>query len=381
MRSFPTVRDLASATDEEVNSHWAGLGFYRRARLLHAGAKRVVSEYGGIVPETVDGLLKLEGIGRYTACAVASIAFGVEVPVVDGNVCRVLSRLTGIANHIKAGVLKDDLGWILAERIVRARRPGGGEGEEDAGGGRCNESAGSPGEVNQALMELGATYCSPNGSGIDDGDPLREFYVSTRLGVAVGRSMRDCGGAVASVGGRIEGLVASEFAISSGEGGGSHCRLCDPGGVSTAYFDIVDKITAVGAAGADAKAKARREDAYAIAGHSSLPIPPPKKSKREEVIAVAVISSRVPDDDDVRYWLMVKRPLEGLLAGKWCDFFLETAHNICIENRAKLSESLRFIPRFQVSGNFHRCASGTRPSRRGGREMKNPESFRLSWFR
>ena len=252
---------------------------------------------------------------------------------------------------------------------------------EDAGGGRCDESAGSPGEVNQALMELGATYCSPNGSGIDDGDPLREFYVSTRLGVAVGRSMRDCGGAAASVGSRIEGLVASEFAISSGEGGGSHCRLCDPGGVSTAYFDIVDKITAAGAAGADAKAKARREDAYAIAGHSSLPIPPPKKSKREEVIAVAVISSRVPDDDDVRCWLMVKRPLEGLLAGKWRDFFLETAHYICIENRAKLSASLRFIPRFQVSGNFHRCASGTRPSRRGGREMKNPESFRLSWFR
>ena len=312
------MRHLASATDEEVNSHWAGLGFYRRARLLHAGAKRVVREYGGIVPCSVDGLMKLEGVGRYTACAVASIAHGEEVPVVDGNVCRVLCRLTGIANHIKAGALKDDLGWILAERIVRARRPGGGGA---AGGGGRDESAGSPGEVNQALMELGATYCSPNGSGIDDGDPLREFYVSTRLGVAVGRSMRDRGGA-APGGGRMEG--------PSGR-----CRLCDPGGVSTAYFDIVDRIIASGAAGADARGKARRDDAYAVAGHLSLPIPPPKKSKREEVIAVAVISSRVSDDDD-RCWLMVKRPSEGLLAGKWRDSFPETAllYILCIKNRA-----------------------------------------------
>lgn len=85
----------------------------------------------------------MEGIGRYTASAVASIAYGVEVPVVDGNVCRVLSRLTGVANHIKAGVFKDDLGWILAERIVQARS------SED-----CNEShelIGSPGEVTNSF--------------------------------------------------------------------------------------------------------------------------------------------------------------------------------------------------------------------------------------
>ena len=76
MDSFPTVHSLANASPEEVNSHWAGLGFYRRARLLHAGAKRVVDEYGGIVPNTVDELMKIEGIGRYTASAVASIAYG-----------------------------------------------------------------------------------------------------------------------------------------------------------------------------------------------------------------------------------------------------------------------------------------------------------------
>lgn len=81
----------------------------------------------------------MEGIGRYTASAVASIAYGVEVPVVDGNVCRVLSRLTGVANHIKAGVFKDDLGWLLAERIVQARPC-----DDDK---ETNELIGTPGEV------------------------------------------------------------------------------------------------------------------------------------------------------------------------------------------------------------------------------------------
>jgi A/G-specific adenine glycosylase len=311
MRRFPTVHDLASATDEEVNSHWAGLGFYRRARLLHAGAKRIVNEYGGIVPNTVDGLLKVEGIGRYTASAIASIAYEVEVPVVDGNVCRVLCRLTGIANHIKAGVLKDDLGWVLAERIVRARPPlppgtSGGGGMEEKCNDAIRESIGSPGEVNQALMELGATYCSPAGSGVEVGDPLREFYVSTRLGVAIGRSMLD--------GGRMANLIANE-SLSGDDGGRRRCRLCDPSGISTAYYDIVDRILEANV-GVDSRKVAKpRKNAQAIAGHSSLPIPPPKKSRREEVIAVAVISLRISDND--RCWLMMKRPPEGLLAGKW----------------------------------------------------------------
>ena len=120
MKSFPTVHHLAEATEEQVNAHWAGLGFYRRARLLHQGAKHVVNEYQGELPQTVPELLKITGIGPYTASAIASIAFDVCVPVVDGNVCRVLSRLKGIANHIKAPILKDKLGWDLAEQIVRA---------------------------------------------------------------------------------------------------------------------------------------------------------------------------------------------------------------------------------------------------------------------
>ncbi|OEU15327.1 DNA glycosylase, partial [Fragilariopsis cylindrus CCMP1102] len=143
MKSFPTVYELAAATEDEVNAHWAGLGFYRRARYLHQGAKYVVKELDGKLPTTPQGLSKIQGIGPYTAAAIASIAFDVCVPVVDGNVCRVLSRLRGIANHIKHPILKDKLGWKLAGQIVEA-----GDGS-------------SPGMVNQALMELGATYCAP----------------------------------------------------------------------------------------------------------------------------------------------------------------------------------------------------------------------------
>jgi A/G-specific adenine glycosylase len=317
MNSFPTVHELAVATDEQVNAHWAGLGFYRRARLLHTGAKRVMNDYNGIVPNTVDELMKIEGIGRYTASAIASMAYGVEVPVVDGNVCRVLSRLTGIANHIKAGVMKDDLGWILAEKIVQSRPSPGVHGDVDY------ETIGSPGEVNQALMELGATYCSPNGSGIDANDPLKEFYMSTKLGLAIGRVMCD-GSAIDRS--HVENLLTSKFAPSSNKGN-QCCRLCDPNGVSTAFDDIIEQIS--NNSTTQLMTHQQRENVYAIAGHSALPICPPKKSKREEVIAVAVMTSQIIGKG--RCWLMVKRPSEGLLASQW-EF-----PSVCMWNSAEHS--------------------------------------------
>lgn len=293
MNSFPTVQDLANATDEEVNSHWAGLGFYRRARYLHQGAKTVVNDYNGVVPNNVEELMKVEGIGRYTASAVASIAYGVEVPVVDGNVCRVLSRLTGIANHIKAPVLKDDLGWTLAEKVINVK-------PIDK---QTKVCLGTPGEVNQALMELGATYCAPAGSGIDDNDPLKDFYVSTKLGIAIGNAAYSDDPSVRS---RVESLIAASTERSK------QCKLCDRGGVATAYYNMLERMTS----DLSTNSKTKPEIIYAISGHASLPIPPPKKSKREEVIAVAVISSQVAANKE-RCWLMMKRPSEGLLAGQW----------------------------------------------------------------
>ena len=154
MEAFPTVEALAAASEDEVNAKWAGLGFYRRARMLHEGAKQVVESHGGELPRDVAGLLSIKGIGPYTAGAVASIVGGVAAPVVDGNVLRVVSRLCAVAATAKEPLLCDEkrgVAWTVARALV------------EAGGGA------EPGALNQALMEVGATYCAPAGSG----GPLR----------------------------------------------------------------------------------------------------------------------------------------------------------------------------------------------------------------
>jgi A/G-specific adenine glycosylase len=130
---FPTVEKLASARESSVLAAWSGLGYYRRARMLHAAAKCIAGELRGEFPRTADGLKQLPGIGRYTAAAVASIAFGEPVAVVDGNVERVLSRFF-------ASNLPQEKIWQAAETLLDRSRPG---------------------DFNQAMMELGATVCTP----------------------------------------------------------------------------------------------------------------------------------------------------------------------------------------------------------------------------
>jgi A/G-specific adenine glycosylase len=132
--SFPTVEALAEAPLEQVLERWSGLGYYRRARMLHAGARAVASTG---MPETAATLRAIPGIGEYTAGAIASIAFGEESAIVDGNVARVLSRLHAIRGEGSA--VRKRL-WAQAAELVRG---------ED------------PGALNQALMELGATVCTP----------------------------------------------------------------------------------------------------------------------------------------------------------------------------------------------------------------------------
>lgn len=137
---FPTLADLAGAGEDEVLAEWSGLGYYRRARNLHAAARAMVREHGGRVPSDVEGLKSLPGVGRYTAGAVASLAYGKPEAIVDGNVARVLLRLHGRA------VASDDRsvqGWLW-DRAGELARAGD-----------------RPGEVNEALMELGATVCLP----------------------------------------------------------------------------------------------------------------------------------------------------------------------------------------------------------------------------
>ncbi|MFP4321028.1 MAG: A/G-specific adenine glycosylase [Anaerolineales bacterium] len=137
--AYPRVHDLAAAEQSAVLKRWEGLGYYSRARNLHKTAQIVATEYGGTFPTTAEGLQNLPGIGRYTAGAIASIAYAEPAPVLDGNVIRVFARLFDIPDDVRAATTKTRL-WTLAERLVPAEKPG---------------------DYNQALMELGQTICTP----------------------------------------------------------------------------------------------------------------------------------------------------------------------------------------------------------------------------
>ena len=128
LKQFPTTKALARASEQHVLAQWSGLGYYRRARMLHAAAKRLTGEKRAL-PQTSAELRELPGIGRYTAAAIASIAFNEPVAVVDGNVERVLLRVVGKTDP-----------WRTAQQLLDPRRPG---------------------DFNQAMMELGATVCLP----------------------------------------------------------------------------------------------------------------------------------------------------------------------------------------------------------------------------
>jgi A/G-specific adenine glycosylase len=139
MARFPNVNVLAEAPLGEVLSLWSGLGYYRRARELHVAAREVTERYGGHLPATAKELRALRGIGRYTAGAIASIAYGKREPLVDGNVARVLARLFAVEEDVKSTGGQRAL-WALATRLVPSEHPG---------------------RFNQALMELGAIVCTP----------------------------------------------------------------------------------------------------------------------------------------------------------------------------------------------------------------------------
>src|SRR6202158_566939 len=133
LRRFPTVEKLARAREASVLAAWSGLGYYRRARMLHAAAKKLVRDREGKFPTTAEELRELPGVGRYTAAAIASIAFDHPVAGVDGNVERLLQRVLG-------KMLATEELWTTANHLLATKRPG---------------------DFNQAVMELGATVCTP----------------------------------------------------------------------------------------------------------------------------------------------------------------------------------------------------------------------------
>jgi A/G-specific adenine glycosylase len=140
LRSFPTVAKLARASIDDVTAAWSGLGYYRRARMLRDGAIDVMTRFGGVIPRTVPELMSISGIGRYTAGAIASIAYKQHAPIVDGNIARIVARLFSIDAPLASPALMREA-WIRAEALVT--------------------SAESPRDFNQGLMELGALVCTP----------------------------------------------------------------------------------------------------------------------------------------------------------------------------------------------------------------------------
>ena len=163
---FPTFESLARAKPETVLGHWAGLGYYSRARNLHQAAKQITARHGGHFPRAYEQTLALPGIGRYTAAAVLSIAYDEPLAVLDGNVARVLARLGAVSGDLRAPALWRKLETTAQDLLARR----------------------VPGDWNQAMMELGATVCTPKSPRCGE-CPAAKWCRARKLGVAEGLSL------------------------------------------------------------------------------------------------------------------------------------------------------------------------------------------------
>ncbi|KAI8817643.1 uncharacterized protein EV422DRAFT_508732 [Fimicolochytrium jonesii] len=276
MAQWPTIFMLAEADGEDVHNAWAGLGYYSRARRLHEGAQLVVKKFNGRLPSDPTAMEKeVPGIGPYTAGAVASIAYNVSAPLVDGNVVRVLSRLRALAADPK---LKESITthWSLAKNVLDVDRPG---------------------HFNQALMDLGATICTPQNPECGR-CPIKAFcHAHAEVGRIVNNSQkfRSLAGFATSTLSQtkaIKILAQEKFGKAKGQDPPTVemediCHACPP------LTDIED------------------------AGVTRYPAKAVKKAARIEACAVCILE-HVPEQGPSRYLLM-RGPKKGLLANLW-DF-------------------------------------------------------------
>jgi A/G-specific adenine glycosylase len=160
LNAFPTVESLAAARIDDVLRMWSGLGYYSRARNLHRAAQEIMAQHAGEFPRTLDDALALPGIGRYTAAAVLSIAYDVQLAVLDGNVARVLARLAAVR-----GDLREPRRWAALQQMAQSLL-----------------ALNAAGDWNQALMELGEIVCTPRGPRCDD-CPVKKSCRAYALGV------------------------------------------------------------------------------------------------------------------------------------------------------------------------------------------------------
>ncbi|PBL00334.1 DNA glycosylase [Armillaria gallica] len=249
MSKFPTIYDLAAATIDEVNAMWKGLGYYKRASRLLSGSQIAVAKYKGLLPNNARDLeAHIPGVGRYTAGAVCSIAYGERAPVVDGNVHRLLSRLLALHASPKAATTLNIL-WAAATALVQTENRGKAQESDDS-----MVRNRYPGDINQALIELGSTVCKVRAPDCEQ-CPLKSQCAAYQSEVKLVPLQQD-----------IEDL----------------CTLCDP----------------------------RLER-----GVAAYPMKAERKKPRVEIDLVNVVEWRSKSDPGNRQFLLVRRPSEGLLAG------------------------------------------------------------------
>ncbi|KWU41321.1 DNA glycosylase [Rhodotorula sp. JG-1b] len=272
MAEFPTVEALASEDLEAVNRLWKGLGYYSRAKRLLDGAKTVMEKHGGNMPRTAEGLLDIDGIGPYSAGSISSIAFAARSALVDGNVTRVLSRL--VALHAPAAAkATTSLVWALADVLVPPQAT-----EDEASPLSAVGGLNKPGAWNQALMELGATVCTPKNPKCEE-CPLSEECLAYAEARYVAHRPRS-----------TDARAASDSEPDMED----LCNLCSPLPYAT-----------------PAEARNHSVEVYPMAKE--------KTKKREEDTAVCVLEwvpkGAADATDEERQVLLVKRPEKGLLAG------------------------------------------------------------------
>lgn len=276
MKRFPTVESLAEASLEDVKAVWAGLGYYRRAKLIHDCAKAIVEKHGGKIPSSSVELEKLPGLGRYTAGAISSVVFGEAAPIVDGNVVRVLTRLRAIGEEAKSTRVVKAL-WDIAEAIVPEERAG---------------------DFNQAMMELGATLCTKANPNCDS-CPLASQCAA--LAEVKSKSWKD----------DLKNWTRS--GTVKREDGAEHdiedlCTLCPTNAVQA---------TAV----------------------TKYPVKGAKKEKKKLTTFISVVRWRNGEDGEWSF-LLKKRPDGGLLGGFWEPPSLDLPQDDDGEEYAKVDESM-----------------------------------------
>ncbi|ORY11012.1 DNA glycosylase [Clohesyomyces aquaticus] len=328
MDKWPTVQDLSKANHDEVLSVWKGLGYYSRATRLHQGAARMVFENDRNcpIPSDAEALQGFPGIGKYTAGAISSIAFGMAEPVLDGNVIRVLIRQLGLYVDGKDKKSSDVL-WKVADRLVKHVSGYPGSGNSDV-----------PGKWNQALMELGSTICTPRPKceecpirktcrsyaegeallekrtvlpllDLEDGCSLCDFLETDELQSVPEDGEEDEDGV--KVRASKKRKVSDKRASKISHYFSAIRASADPPYLDTAKLDI-----SVGIDRKERKAHDPSKSATYLSTYCSLfPKKGPRKKVAEEECVVCLIESQDSSGNSV--WLIEKRPAKGLLASLW----------------------------------------------------------------